>query len=144
MQLQRFNPRLPFSLWEVLCGLLIAFVVIASAGCGALGQEKPRSAEDGLRYSQATLTGIYTTLGNAAAARSIPAPDARKLYERLEQPDRDLAAADKLITGLPPGGVVPPDLIGKINLALQALQTIAGELRARLPAEQTKALVPVR
>lgn len=117
--------------------LMTAALVIV-AGCAALGQQKAVTPEDSLRYGQAVLTGTYTTLGNAAATGTLPALDARKYFNRLEEPSRDLAAADGTLRAT--GGTLPPDMIGRINLAVGVLTAISAELRARLPAAQTIAL----
>ena len=47
--------------------ILVSALFVILAGCTALGQQKPATPEDSLRYGQAVLTGTYTTLGNAAA-----------------------------------------------------------------------------
>lgn len=115
-------------------------VVLAFAACAQFGQQAPQSAEDGLRYGQAVVTGAYKTVGDAAESRTLPADTARSYYNRLAQPKADLDTADKAIRALPAGATVPPDTLGKINAAVAILNVIADELRARLPATATAAL----
>lgn len=118
--------------------ILMTALFVIVAGCTAIGQQKAATPEDSLRYAQAVLTGVYTTLGNSAATGTMPATDARKYFNRLEEPSKDLAAADGALRAT--GGTLPPDMIGRINLAVGVLTVIASELRARLPAAQTVAL----
>ena len=120
---------------------IVLFSLIA--GCTAIGQQKAVSPEDNLRYGQAVLTGLYTTLGNAAEQKSLPAADARSYYNRLADPKAALDAADGLCRGTV-GCALPTDVISRVNLAVSALTVIAGELRARLPATQTAALPALR
>lgn len=117
---------------------LISALFVFVAGCASIGQQKAVMPEDTLRYGQAVLTGVYTTLGNSAATGAMPALDARKYFNRLEEPSRDLAAADGTLRAT--GGTLPPDMIGRVNLAVGVLTAIATELRARLPAAQTVAI----
>ena len=123
--------------------LLVVFAFALIAGCTAIGQQKAVSPEDNLRYGQAVLTGLYTTLGNAAEQKSLPAADARSYYNRLADPKAALDAADGLCRGTV-GCALPTDVISRVNLAVSALTVIAGELRARLPATQTAALPALR
>ena len=117
---------------------LMTTLLVIVAGCAAIGQQKPATPEDSLRFGQAVLTGTYTTLGNAAATGTLPAADARRYFNRLEEPSRDLAAADGTLRAT--GGTLPPDAIGRVNLAVSVLTAIASELRSRLPAAQTASL----
>lgn len=118
--------------------ILVSALFVILAGCTALGQQKPTTPEDSLRFAQAILTGTYTTLGNAAATGTLPAADARRYFNRLEEPSRDLAAADGTLRAT--GGTLPPDMIGRVNLAVAVLTAISSELRSRLPAAQTASL----
>lgn len=119
--------------------LFAAIIVALVCGCTALGQQTAQTPEDNLRYGQAVLTGVYTTLGNAAEQKSLPAADARSYFNRLADPKAALDSADVLCRGTA-GCTLPTDVISRVNLAVSALTVIAGELRARLPATQTAAL----
>ena len=113
------------------------------AGCAAIGQQKAVSPEDNLRYGQAVLTGLYTTLGNAAEQKSIPAADARSYFNRLADPKAALDSGD-VICRATTDCALPNDVIGKVNLAVASLTVLANELRARLPAAQTSAIPALR
>lgn len=122
--------------------LALCALVLFVAGCAQFGLQKPQTPEDGLRYTQAVMTGAYTTVGNAAADKSLPAPDARSYFTRLDAAKKDVDSVDAVLKTS--GGTLPPDMLGKLQAVTATLNGIAAELRARLPAEKTKALPTAR
>lgn len=119
--------------------LLVPFLLgLFLFACAQLGLQSAQTPEDGLRYGQAVMTGGFTTVGASAADRTLPAADARKYFDRLDQAKRDLEPIDTATRAA--GGTVPADMMGKLTLTLQVLNAIAVELRARLPATATSSL----
>lgn len=119
---------------------LAACAFLFLAACSSIGQQKAVTPEDNLRYGQAVMTGIYTTLGDAAEQQTLPAADARKYFNQVGEAKKYLDDVDVVVRGLPKGAAIPADALGKINLALAILTPMAAELQKRLPPAATKAI----
>lgn len=111
-------------------------------GCDTLGLQKPTSPEDGYRYAQSMMAGVYTTLGNAATDGSLPPADARKYHDKMEQPYKDMQLIEGAVRSS--GGQIPADMQGKLTLAITVMNDVATELKKRLPPATTSALPAIK
>jgi hypothetical protein len=120
----------PFFLALALC--LTAAAAPLLSGCSALGQQAPQSPEDSLRYSQATLTGIYRTIGDLTAAKTVTPAEASRYLKQANALEGDLNTAELVVTGIKPGDKLTA--LSLLNVTRTSLLALAAELRARQPA----------
>ncbi len=125
-------------LFAMLIGLAIAMLLL---GCGSLGQEKPRSPEDTLRYGQATLTAVYDTLKQNNDAKTISLATASRVKLEADRAKRVLDTAEPaVLMGL--GDT--PTVQEKLTLALSILQPLLIEMQAALPKKTSEvSAVPI-
>jgi hypothetical protein len=106
---------------------LAGLMLTAIAACSSLGQQAPKSPEDTLQYAKATLSGVYRTIGDAAAARAISSDQGRQLMGLAATADESLVEATALMaTGT---SVDTQTALGKVQVALAVLQQVSTVLK---------------
>lgn len=108
---------------------LAAAAVAMLTACGTF--QKPQTAEDNLRYAQATLTGIYRTIGDNVIAGTMTPTEQRSALSRVRPAYDALNEADRILRM---GRGNAPEFADKISLARSVLQEVRAILVKRYPS----------